>query len=154
MGFISFMKNAGERIFGKSEEKKESEKSQAILEHIKKFNFDVEGLDTKYDDEVVTVYGTAKTVEDKNRVLVAAGNVKGVSKVNDQMTVEEEVVEEEQEPEKQFHTVVSGDTLSKISKKVYGDAMKYNIIFEANKPMLTNPDKIYPGQVLVIPKLK
>ena len=57
------------------------------------------------------------------------------------------------EPEKQYYTVVSGDYLSKISKRVYGDAMKYNIIFEANKPMLTDPDKIYPGQVLVIPAL-
>ena len=53
----------------------------------------------------------------------------------------------------QFHTVVSGDSLSKIAKEFYGDAMKYPVIFEANKPMLTHPDKIYPGQVLRIPPL-
>ena len=58
-----------------------------------------------------------------------------------------------QEPEAQFHTVVSGDTLGKIAKKYYGNAMKYPVIFEANKPMLTHPDKIYPGQVLRIPAL-
>jgi len=51
-----------------------------------------------------------------------------------------------------YYTVKSGDTLSAISKQVYGDANKYNAIFEANKPMLTHPDKIYPGQVLIIPK--
>jgi nucleoid-associated protein YgaU len=52
-----------------------------------------------------------------------------------------------------FHTVKSGDTLSAISKQVYGDANKYNAIFEANRPMLSSPDKIYPGQSLRIPKL-
>ena len=57
------------------------------------------------------------------------------------------------EPEATYYTVVSGDTLSKIAKEQYGNAMKYPVIFEANKPMLTDPDKIYPGQVLRIPNL-
>jgi nucleoid-associated protein YgaU len=52
-----------------------------------------------------------------------------------------------------MYTVKSGDTLSAIAKEQYGDAMKYPQIFEANKPMLENPDKIYPGQVLRIPPL-
>ena len=56
--------------------------------------------------------------------------------------------------EAQFHTVVSGDSLSKIAKHFYGDPMKYPVIFEANKPMLADPDKIYPGQVLRIPAMK
>jgi nucleoid-associated protein YgaU len=56
-------------------------------------------------------------------------------------------------PEAQFHVVVSGDNLSKIAKKFYGDANKYPVIFEANKPMLSHPDKIYPGQALRIPAL-
>jgi len=55
------------------------------------------------------------------------------------------------EPEAKFYTVVSGDSLSKIAKEYYGNAMKYPVIFEANKPMLSHPDKIYPGQVLRIP---
>ena len=68
-----------------------------------------------------------------------------VGEVDDQMEVENK------EPEAQFHTVEKGDSLSKIAKKYYGNAMKYPVIFEANKPMLTDPDKIYPGQVLRIP---
>jgi len=48
--------------------------------------------------------------------------------------------------------VEKGDTLSAISKRVYGDANKYQKIFEANKPMLSDPNKIYPGQVLRIPE--
>ena len=49
------------------------------------------------------------------------------------------------------YTVEKGDTLSRIAKEMYGDAGKYPAIFEANKPMLKDPDKIYPGQVLRIP---
>jgi nucleoid-associated protein YgaU len=55
------------------------------------------------------------------------------------------------QPASQFYTVVKGDTLSKIAKEFYGDANAYQKIFEANKPMLTHPDKIYPGQNLRIP---
>ena len=69
----------------------------------------------------------------------------GVVQVNDGMSVDFS------EPEAVYYTVVSGDTLSKISKVNYGDANKYMVIFEANKPMLTHPDKIYPGQALRIP---
>jgi nucleoid-associated protein YgaU len=52
-----------------------------------------------------------------------------------------------------FYTVKSGDTLSAIAKRYYGDANRYSAIFEANKPMLTDPDKIYPGQTRRIPRL-
>jgi nucleoid-associated protein YgaU len=48
--------------------------------------------------------------------------------------------------------VKSGDTLSAIAKQFYGDAGRYSAIFEANKPMLKDPDEIYPGQVLRIPQ--
>lgn len=54
--------------------------------------------------------------------------------------------------ESRFYTVKKGDTLSAISKEMYGNANLYNKIFEANKPMLSSPDKIYPGQVLRIPQ--
>ncbi len=155
MGLISFIKSAGEKIFGKSEEKREAEKAESILNHINKYNFDVEELRVEFDDEMVTVFGVASDLQEKNRILVTAGNIEGVGGVNDKMTIKEVVeVKEEIPEEKQFYTVKKGDYLSKISKEVYGDAMKYNVIFEANKPMLTDPDKIYPGQVLVIPKLK
>ena len=57
------------------------------------------------------------------------------------------------EPEAQFYEVKRGDSLSKIAKQFYGDPMKYKIIFEANQPMLDNPDTIFPGQTLRIPTL-
>ena len=84
----------------------------------------------------------------REKVVLVIGNSAGIASVDDQMTVEHT------EPEAQFHTVASGDTLGKIAKQYYGNAMKYPVIFDANKPMLTDPDKIYPGQVLRIPHME
>ena len=84
---------------------------------------------------------------------MTAGNIEGISTVEDHLLVMAPVVVAPPAPEKQFYTVRKGDYLSKIAKEVYGDAKKYPIIFEANKPMLKDPDLIYPGQVLVIPPL-
>jgi len=152
MGLISFLKGAGEKVFGKSDATLEKEKAEAIVNHINKYDLKVKDLVVKVEGETVTLNGEVSSVLERNRVVVVTGNVAGISAVNDNLVLnipEPEVVE----PEKQYYTVVKGDYLSKISKRVYGDAMKYNIIFEANKPMLTDPDKIYPGQVLVIPAL-
>jgi nucleoid-associated protein YgaU len=77
--------------------------------------------------------------------VLCCGNVAGVAAVKDMMSVDQSA------PEAKFYTVVSGDTLSKISRQFYGDANKYTTIFEANKPMLKSPDRIYPGQNLRIP---
>ncbi|MCY1463710.1 putative protein YgaU [compost metagenome] len=85
--------------------------------------------------------------EEKEKIILAAGNIAGVAGVEDEITVTGPVVKAAV-----FVTVVKGDTLSAISLRVYGDANKYNKIFEANKPMLTHPDKIYPGQQLRIPE--
>jgi len=150
MGLISFLKGAGEKVFGKSDATLEKEKAEAIVNHIHKYDLNVKDLVVTVEGETVTLNGEVSSVLERNRVVVVTGNVDGISSVNDNLILN---VPEPAEPEKQYYTVVSGDYLSKISKRVYGDAMKYNIIFEANKPMLTDPDKIYPGQVLVIPAL-
>ena len=71
----------------------------------------------------------------------------GVSSVDDRLTVSNPA------PESRWHTVVSGDNRLKIAKTYYGDPNRYPLIFEAKKPMLTHPDKIYPGQVLRIPAM-
>jgi len=81
----------------------------------------------------------------KDKILLCCGNVEGVAKVQDNLKVNNP------SPESQYYTVVSGDTLSKIATRFYGDAKKFNLIFDANRPMLSHPDKIYPGQNLRIP---
>ncbi len=152
MGLISFIKNAGEKIF-KSEEKREQEKASLILAHIRKFGFDTSDIQVKVDDDKVILMGSVDTIDNKNKVIVTTGNIEGIAKVDDWLVVRNPPVVAPPPPEKQYYTVKKGDYLSKIAKEVYGDAKKYNIIFEANKPMLKDPDLIYPGQVLVIPPL-
>tara|TARA_R110002049_G_scaffold26361_2_gene91818 strand:+ start:284 stop:769 length:486 start_codon:yes stop_codon:yes gene_type:complete len=160
MGLFSFIKNAGAKIFGigktdieeaaQAEEaalKREEAAAQKLEETITDLELKVDDLDIVIDDDKATITGAAHDQATKEKVVLVVGNSEGIATVDDQMTVENI------EPEAQFHTVVSGDTLSKIAKKFYGNAMKYPIIFEANKPMLTDPDKIYPGQVLRIPAL-
>jgi nucleoid-associated protein YgaU len=107
----------------------------------------VENLQVKFDcaTSTATVSGQAQDQATKEKVVLCCGNIHSVEHVDDQLTVAAPA------QEAKYYTVVSGDTLSKISKQMYGDANKYNVIFEANKPMLTSPDKIYPGQMLRIP---
>jgi nucleoid-associated protein YgaU len=164
MGLMSFIKEAGEKLFGGGEAKAaeaavksaptpeniaamSAAAGKAIADYIGTQNLPVEGLDVGFDapSATVTVAGTVPDQATKEKVLLCCGNVAGVAAVNDMLTVNAP------EPESQWHTVVSGDNLSKISKKFYGDPNKYPVIFEANKPMLKHPDKIYPGQLLRIP---
>lgn len=154
MGLGSFLKNVGSKIFGGGETPQEQ--AQKVKDHVAKYGFDVSKLNFNVADDKVTITGEAKNWEEKHKIYVSAGNVEGIDGVTDNMTVTAApaAVETAQnsQPETQFYTVQDGDNLSKISKEVYGNANLYNKIFEANKPMLSDPDKIYPGQVLVIPQ--
>jgi nucleoid-associated protein YgaU len=152
MGLISFIKNAGSKLF-KSEVRREEDKANLIKEHIKTFGFDVSNVSVAVDGEKVVLTGKVDTLSNKNKIIVTAGNVEGISTVEDHLLVIAPPPVTPPAPEKQFYTVKKGDYLSKIAKEVYGDAKKYPIIFEANRPMLKDPDLIYPGQVLVIPPL-
>ena len=153
MGLFSFIKNAGAKVFGigktTAEEAAEVavEKSGKLVKAVESLGFSVKDLDINVKDDTATIYGEAENQATREKVVLVVGNTEGIASVDDRMTTAV------QEPEAQFHTVVSGDSLSKIAKKYYGNAMKYPVIFEANKPMLTHPDKIYPGQVLRIPAL-
>lgn len=100
------------------------------------------------DDGSATVTGNVSSQEDREKILVAVGNVAGVGQVTDSVTVVQAGAES------RYYTVKSGDTLSAIARSVYGSASDYQRIFDANKPMLTHPDKIYPGQVLIIPETR
>jgi len=163
MGMLSFIKEAGEKLFGKgkaqetmaaaqadpsSDDKKKAANdaaADAILAYIESQGLKATGLTVTFDGSTATVYGIADTQATKEKIVLCCGNVQGVASVNDQMTVDQSA------PEAQYYTVVKGDNLSKISKQYYGDPNKYAKIFEANKPMLKSPDLIYPGQVLRIP---
>ncbi len=160
MGLFSFIKDAGEKLLGIGDAEAAEQAASvgkkvaanqkaadAIKNYVAKMELIAENLDIGFDGSTgtVSVSGVADTQETKEKILLCCGSVKGVQDVEDNMVV----LNNEAEP--QFHTVESGDSLSKIAKQFYGDAMKYLVIFEANKPMLSHPDKIYLGQMLRIP---
>jgi len=123
-------------------------RAMALANEVETFGFEIQDLAVKVDGDVATVSGTTSDQATRERVILVVGNTVGIARVDDRIEVSTP------EPEAQFHTVVSGESLSLIAKKYYGNAMKYPVIFEANKPMLTDPDKIYPGQVLRIPPIE
>jgi len=161
MSIISFIKEAGEKLFGHKAEAPPADPAAlqaqadaanaaaatAIGDYITAQGLKVDGLDVAFDGATgtVSVAGEAVDQATREKVILCCGNVHGVSQVADAMTTAEPA------DESRWYTVVRGDTLSAISKSQYGNANAYPKIFEANKPMLTSPDKIYPGQVLRIP---
>ncbi len=167
MGLISFIKEAGEKLFSRAEAQEAPAAApaaapapspqqvgqlgdaagKAIANYVRSQGLQVDNLAVAFNPNngTVTVSGKVADQATREKVVLCCGNVANVTSVNDQLTVETS------EPESQWYTVASGDNLSKISKQFYGDANKYQRIFEANQPMLSSPDKIYPGQVLRIP---
>lgn len=149
---MSFIKDAGAKVFGlgKTSEQEASEKAVKLVDAVNQLELKVNDLSVVVEDDKATVTGEAVDLATKEKVVLVIGNTEGIATVEDNMTVVEQVSPADLA---NYHTVVSGDTLGKIAKKYYGDAMKYPVIFEANKPMLKDPDLIYPGQVLRIPPL-
>lgn len=184
MGLFSFMKNAGTSLFGKKKKKAaptttttdkdpsfvekivNQQKAEALEDIVRGWGFNVQNLNITVEGDKVNVSGAVNSQEEKEKVILALGNVEGVATVDENITVlapaEEETTTDNNEPKARnvknveasaFYTVKKGDSLSKIAKRQYGNALKYPLIFNANKPMLKDPDLIYPGQVLRIPAL-
>lgn len=172
MSIATFVRDAGERIVASAraafqiqpgkdkadaptasqpQARADSDKSagEAIADYIRAQNLAIEDLKVSFDapTSTVRVSGMAEDQATKEKVILCCGNIDGVAKVDENIAVKQAA-----EPA-QYYAVTSGDTLSAIAKKYYGDANKYQAIFEANKPMLKHPDKIYPGQSLRIPPL-
>jgi nucleoid-associated protein YgaU len=153
MGLMSFIKEAGRKLgIGKAEATQaegspvpETPPAAALEEEVKSLGLDVKDLAVEVEGD--TVSGTTPDQATKEKLVVALGNVAGVAAVEDAVTAEMA------EPEAVIYVVKKGDTLSAIAKAQYGKASKYMAIFEANRPMLKDPDKIYPGQALRIPPL-
>ena len=169
MSLFSFLAEAGEKVSdfisgsGKTED--------AISERIKQLGLKIENLKVDVQGDKATLTGDAGSQDILEKAILAAGNLKGIAHVDSQLKVaaspsaaqpqdgaQSQATGSNQAPVQQtatvqptFYQVKSGDNLSKISKQFYGDANRYNEIFEANKPMLSSPDKIYPGQSLRIP---
>jgi nucleoid-associated protein YgaU len=153
MGLMSFIKEAGRKLgIGKAEATQpegsavpDTPAADALKAEIKSLGLNVKDLAVDVDGDTVKVSGTTPDQATKEKLVVALGNVAGVA------AVDESVTAEKVEPKAVIYVVKKGDTLSAIAQKQYGKASKYTKIFEANRPMLKDPDKIYPGQALRIP---
>ena len=142
-GAIAFAKVAGRKLGGLFKGKKGKE---TLEKAVSDMGLDSDGVDINVDDDgKVTISGNAVSQEMKEKIILAVGNVAGVGEVHDEAGTTDGGAAS------QFHEVVSGNTLWAVSKKYYGKGSRYMEIFEANKPMLSHPDKIYVGQMLRIP---
>jgi nucleoid-associated protein YgaU len=147
MGLFNFGRDRGKEL--KTPIRQGSEKTSAaeMAEMLRDLGISIEGGQINVRGDEVTITGRANDMAEKERAVLVLGNTKGVAKVNDQITIATQA-----QPPSQFYEVKPGDTLSKIAKQFYGEPNKYSAIFEANKPMLKDPDEIYPGQMLRIPR--
>jgi nucleoid-associated protein YgaU len=147
MGLLNFAKSVGAHIFGGSEAK--AAPAEELKKEVEKHGLDAKGVDIKVEGDKVVVSGTTASTEQAEKIAIAVGNSIGVAQVQN------DIKPAKVEPESKFYTVVKGDTLWKIAEEQYGKGKgaKNDVIFNANRPMLTHPDKIYPGQVLRIPPL-
>ena len=137
MGLIDFVKSAGEDLLQRVRGGVDTE---AVVKQIHDLGLQIEDLSVAVDVDVATVSGTAQSQADKEKTVLVVGNTQGIGRVDDRLEVAA-----------RYYTVEKGDSLSKIAKAFYGDPQKYPAIFEANRPMLKDPDLIYPGQKLRIP---
>jgi nucleoid-associated protein YgaU len=160
MGLIDFIKNVGHKLDAGAHHQPAAQASQpaqgptqqqlqeledrkkvtALTSLVNQMGFKAQNLLIDVQGERVTVKGTVNSQEEKEKIVLLLGNTQGIGSVDDQLQL-------------QYYDVKSGDSLSKIAKQVYGDANKYNTIFEANRPMLKDANEIYPGQKLRIPAM-
>lgn len=146
MSLFSFVKEAGAKLIDLLTPGN-ANAGENLKKHIEDVGLGNPNVHATVDGDKVTLTGEVASQEEKEKIILAAGNIAGVASVEDQITVSGPVV-----AAARFVVVKKGDTLSAISLAVYGNANLYNKIFEANKPLLSHPDKIYPGQTLRIPE--
>ncbi len=143
MGFFDFIKEAGAKILGKGDD---NENVKKLIEEEKE-TMPIEDLQVEVIGDTVKIKGKAKSAEDKVKAALIAGNIEGISKVD-----ADELVTEDNAPiEDLFYEVQKGDSLWRIAEIYYKDGSRYMEIFEANREVIKDPDKIYPGQMIRIP---
>ena len=145
MGLFDFAKDMGRQLFDT-----DAEAGDNIRSHLEIKMTGISNLDVQFDDGVATICGDCVNEATRNSAVLLAGNVQGVTKVvADDLTFPAPVEEEKEKVE--YYEIVSGDTLGAIAKRFYGNASKYTRIHEANKELIPDPNKIYPGQKIKIP---
>jgi len=175
MGLFDFIQDAGEALAEKAlgstasedltktteipQERLDQLRGEQISAAIAQLDIDGEVVSVAVAGGVATLTGSAPSQEALEKMVLCAGNQFGIGQVDCQLEVPAAPAAPAattsgapaSNAPATFYTVQSGDTLGKIAQAHYGNAGKYMAIFEANQPMLTDPNKIYPGQQLRIP---
>ena len=145
MGLLDFARDVGRQLFDT-----DAEAADNIKQHLEIKTTVISNIDVQFDDGVATICGDCTNQAVRDHAILIAGNIKGVEKVNaDGLTAPEEPPEEVAKDE--VYEIKSGDTLGAIAKQFYGKASQYMRIFEANRDLIDDPNKIYPGQKIRIP---
>jgi len=161
MSLFGFVKDIGRRVFNKDEDAAEK-----IREHIQEAGVGIKDFKVTFDDGIASLSGEVGSKADQEKAILLAGNIAGVADVISNIEVPAAVTQGdaagsakpvdapagEAEEETEFYVIQAGDTLGKIAKRVYGDAMQYPKIFEANREVIDDPDKIFVGQKIRLPK--
>jgi len=146
MGLFDFAKDVGRQLFDT-----DAEAADNIKQHLEVKLSGIKNVEVEFDDGVATICGDCVNEATRNNAILIAGDVKGVeSVVADKLTFPEPKPEEPAE-KVEYYEIVSGDTLGGIAKRFYGSASMYTRIHEANKELIPDPNKIYPGQKIKIP---
>jgi nucleoid-associated protein YgaU len=160
MGLFDFAKEIGSKLFSN-----DADAAAKITAHLEENNPGIEGVSVIFQDGKATVIGVANSMDAAQKAILIAGNVQGVEEVISKIDIPESEADSVAEPgggakmeapslesgNVEFYVIQKGDTLSKIAKKYYQNAMEYPRIFDANKEVIKDPDLIYPGQKIRIP---
>ena len=141
MGLFDFVINQGKKLFGAGDDP-----AAKIKQEIEAANPGIKNLTVEFKDGEVKLSGDAASAEAMEKAVLMAGNVQGVEKVS-----ADQVQAPPQAGKVEYYTIQSGDNLSSIAKKFLGNASAYHQIFEANREVIKDPDKIYVGQKIRIP---
>lgn len=145
MGLLDFARDVGRQLFDT-----DAEAADNIKQHLEIKMTGIRNIDVQFDDGVATISGECDSEKIREQAILIAGNVKGVERVvADNLKAPKplpEVISKDA-----FYEIKKGDTLGKIAKQYYGKASQYMRIFEANREIISDPDKIYPGQKIRIP---